>query len=358
MKSYPEAFLTHSFFSFSSRSAAQSTAFPAGPATTTSVKIDSTVVLKILKTAADAHPSPISGQLLGLDQDSVLTVSHAFAFPASANDNEGSGIRSKSIQKYQHGILFHLKEINTDINTVGYYISANLGKLFNNNTIETLLSYQAANPNAILIVNDVSQTLTSGLSLHAYRLSESFIAARKDSSFTTESLTKNGLSYHNIFDKLPIEIHNSHLVTFFLQSLESKNLEQNPADSFDNNFDNLNISIDSYLEKNIESIFDSIDQFHTDQGNYNYFQRQLAREKIKIQQWQNKRKVENAQLSAAGKPTLGLDDWKNVFKLPAEPSRLENLLVSGQIDQYCSQIEEHGSTVSTKLFATRKSLNF
>lgn len=332
--------------------------FPAGPATTNKVQLDSTVVLKIIKSASDAYPSPISGQLLGLEEENVLSVSHAFPFPPSANDNEGLGIRSKSVQKYQNDILYHLKAINVDINTVGYFISTNLGKLFNINTIETLLSYQASNPNAVLIVNDVSQTLASGLSLHAYRLSESFIAARKEGKFTTESLTKNSLSYHNIFDKLPIEIHNSHLVTFFLQSLEASNLEKAPSASFENNFDNLNISIDSYLEKNIEAIFDSIDQFHTDQGNYNYYQRQLAREKLKIQQWQHKRNVDNAQLAAAGKPTLSLDDWKNVFKLPTEPSRLDNLLVSGQIDKYCSQIEEHGSTVSTKLFATRKSLNF
>lgn len=336
----------------------QPTAFPSGSATTTKVQLDSNVVLKIIKTAYDAHPSPISGQLLGLDDGKVLSVSHAFPFPASANDNEGSGIRSKSIQKYQTDVLSRLKEINTDINTVGYYISTNLGKFFNSNTIETLLSYQAANPNAILIVNDVSQTLSNGLSLHAYRLSESFIACKKDGTFTTESLTKNNLSYRNIFEKLPVEIHNSHLVTLFLQSLENKNLEQNPAASFDNNFSGLDISIDSFLEKNIESIFDSIDQFHADQGNYNYYQRQLSREKLKIQQWQHKRNVENSHLSAAGKPTLPVDNWQSLFKLPAEPSRLDNVLVSGQIDKYCTQIEEHGSTVSTKLFATRKSLNF
>lgn len=123
----------------------------------------------------------------------------------SANDNEGLGIRSKSVQKYQNDILYHLKAINVDINTVGYFISTNLGKLFNINTIETLLSYQASNPNAVLIVNDVSQTLASGLSLHAYRLSESFIAARKEGKFTTESLTKNSLSYHNILISFPLK---------------------------------------------------------------------------------------------------------------------------------------------------------
>lgn len=301
----------------------------------------------------------ISGQLLGLDVKDTLSISHAFPFPASANDNEGSGIRSKSVQKYQHDVIDLLKDLNTEVNTVGYFISTSLGKIFNNSTIDNMLYYQAANPNAVLIVNDVSQTLSSGLSLHAYRLSESFIACKKEGSFTTKTLTKNNLSYQNIFEKLPVQVHNSHLVTLFLQSLETRNLEEHGVDSsFENNFDNLDLSIDSYLEKNIESIFDSIDQFHADQGSYNYYQRQLARETQKIQQWRTKRNSENVHLAASGKPALSLDEWKNIFKLPVEPSRLENLLVSGQLDQYCSQIEEHGSTVSTKLFVTRKSLNF
>lgn len=355
----------------STRSAIQATAFPSGPATTKKVQIDSSVVLSIIKTASDNYPMSISGQLLGIDDEDVLSISHAFPFPASANDNEGSGVRSRSVQRYQHDMLDLLRELKHEINTVGYFISTSLGKIFNNTTIENLLSYQAANPDAVLIVNDVSQTLSNGLSLHAYRLSESFIASKKEGTFTTESLTKNNLSYQNIFEKLPLEIRNSHLVTLFLQSVEARNLKTTSLDykslttspasasaSFDNNFDNLDISIDSYLEKNIESIFDSIDQFHTDQGSYNYYQRQVARETQKIQQWRTKRNAENAQLASQGKPQLPTDEWKTLFKLPAEPSRLENLLVSGQLDQYCSQLEEHGSTVSTKLFATRKSLNF
>lgn len=339
---------------------AQTPTLPTGPATTHKVQLDASVVLKIIKASADSYPSSAYGQLLGLDEDDVLSVSHAFPFPASANDNEGLGIRSKAIQKYQSEVLSHLKDLNYEINTVGYYVSLSLGKIFNNNTIDTLLSYQAANPNAIILVHDLSQSLEKGLSLHAYRLSESFIAAKKDGSFTTESLLNNNLSYQNIFDKLQVEVHNSNLVTLFLQSLEAENLskENNCKDSFDNDFESLNISIDGYLEKNIESMFGSIDAFHANQGSYNYYQRQLLKEKMKIQQWQHKRNVENAQLVAEGKEPLSLDEWKNIYKLPVEPSRLENLLISGQLDKYCAQIEEHGATVSTKLFATRKSLNF
>lgn len=333
-------------------------AFPSAPATTTKVQIDSSVVLKIIKIASDNAPALVSGQLLGIDQQDSLNVSHAFPYPASANDNEGSGLRSKAVLKYQNEVLSHLKMVNADVNTIGYYMSTDLGKFFNTNVIENLLHFQAANPNSILLVNDISQPVNSGLSLRAYRLSEGFISAQKEGSFTTEALLKANLSYRTIFDELPVTIKNSQLVTLFLQSLEKANTEKKQPTSFAHSYDMFDISIDSYLEKNIEGIFDSVDNFHADQGNYNWYQRQLAREKLKIQQWQHKRKLENAALAAAGKPTLPVDDWQNLFKLPAEPSRLDNLLVSGQIDKYCSQIEDFGSTVSTKLFATQKSLDF
>lgn len=35
--------------------------------------------------------------------------------------------------------------------------------------------------------------------------------------------------------------------------------------------------------------------------------------------------------AAAGQPPLPEDEWIKLFKLPAEPSRLDSLLVSGQI---------------------------
>lgn len=40
-----------------------------------------------------------------------------------------------------------------------------------------------------------------------------------------------------------------------------------------------------------------------------------------------------------------------MFKLPAEPSRLDHLLISGQIDNYCKQINEFAGPTLGKLFA-------
>lgn len=333
-----------------SRAPTNDNAVPSLPAKTKTVQVDSSVVLKLVKHVYENYPVQVSGQILGFENhegaEEELNVSYAFPFPTLPNDGEGNpSVRSKGMIKYQNDMVEHLKEVNVDANPIGWYVSGNMGKIFNQSVIENMLSYQNANPESIMLVHDVSKSAHSGFSLAAYRLSPAYLAVRKEGKFTTENLTKNELSYHTIFEELPVKVSNSHLVTLYLQSINHK-----PA------YDNLNISIDAYLEKNIEGIFDSVDDFHYDQGNYNYYQRQLSREKLKIQQWQQKRKVENSNLQQQGKAPLSTEEWKSLFKLPEEPSRVENLLISGQIDQYCNQVEEFGSSITPKLFAAQKNL--
>ena len=89
-------------------------------------------------------------------------------------------------------------------------------------------------------------------------------------------------------------------------------------------------------------------------------------------------KAENVTRAAAGQPPLPEDEWIKLFKLPAEPSRLESLLISGKIgvspppirslfsprqvvssmlicvaDQYCKQIDNYASSSMMKMFALK-----
>ena len=71
---------------------------------------------------------------------------------------------------------------------------------------------------------------------------------------------------------------------------------------------------------------------------------------------------------AAGQAPLPEDEWIKLFKLPAEPSRLDSLLLSSQIgithfpwsfwiltdlDQYCKQIDQFSSAGMMKMFAIK-----
>lgn len=180
------------------------------------------------------------------------------------------------------------------------------------------------------------------------------------------SLQKYSLTYKDLFQELPVTIHNSHLLTSLLHQLSSppstlpsfsSSLNQNtfPLPIFPN-FDSLDLSIDPFLEKNCDLLLDSIETHYTELNNAQYYQRQLAREQAKITAWQQKRKAENASRALLKQSPLPEDDWQKLYKLPQEPSRLEALLNSRQIEQYSKQVDGFTAAVTAKMFAVNGGL--
>ena len=62
-------------------------------------------------------------------------------------------------------------------------------------------------------------------------------------------------------------------------------------------------------------------------------------------------KFENAQRAQRGEPPLPLDDFQITLDQP-EPSRIETLLVTRQIDAYCRQVNQFAGQAFSKLFLT------
>lgn len=169
-----------------------------------------------------------------------------------------------------------------------------------------------------------------------------------------------------------MHIHNSHLLNSFLHQLPSNPpsgpldfppslaaLKSSPISSstlLTPNFDNLSLSIDPFLEKNCDLLLDAIETHHTETNNFQYYQRALAREQNKIAQWQAKRKAENMSRAALKQPLLPEDEWQRLFKLPQEPSRLESMLNSRQVEQYARQIDGFVAATTGKMFAVKGNL--
>jgi translation initiation factor 3 subunit H len=139
-----------------------------------------------------------------------------------------------------------------------------------------------------------------------------------------------------------------------LASLTSnEHLMSSPLDP---NFESLDLSIDPFLEKTADLLLESIEAHHTELNNHQYFQRSLAREQAKITAWQTKRKAENATRTATKQPLLPEDEWQRLFKLPTEPSRLDIMLNSKQVEQYARQVDGFSASVSSKMFAVKGNL--
>lgn len=141
---------------------------------------------------------------------------------------------------------------------------------------------------------------------------------------------------------------------FSLSTLQ--NNARNPQPPFHPNLDSLDLSLDPFLEKTSDLLLESIENHHTELNNHQYYQRSLAREQAKITAWQQKRKAENVARAATKQPPLPEDEWQRLFKLPQEPSRLELLLNSRQVEQYARQVDGFTATVSGKMFAVKGNL--
>jgi translation initiation factor 3 subunit H len=186
------------------------------------------------------------------------------------------------------------------------------------------------------------------------------------------SLQKSNLRYQDILVEIPVIVHNSHLLTSLLHQMPSSPPNEEipfPTDlasvssshlttpvPLNPNFDSLDLSIDPFLEKTCDLLLESIESHQTELNNQQYYQRSLAREQSKIAAWQAKRKQENATRAATKQPLLPEDEWQRIFKLPTEPSRLETLLNSRQVEQYARQVDGFSASISGKMFTVKSNL--
>ncbi|OAQ67918.1 eukaryotic translation initiation factor 3 subunit H [Pochonia chlamydosporia 170] len=345
------------------------------------VQVEALVIMKIAKHCSSTFPTVATGFIVGMDQNDVLDVTNTFQFPTvegavtDGHQNDTSQIaaaapRQKSNISYQNEMIRHLKEVNVDANNVGWYTSATMGNFVNMGFIENQYHYQKDNDRAVALVYDTSKSSQGNLTLRAFRLTTAFMTAYKEGKFTTEILQKSKLTFRDILAELPINVHNSHLLTSFLHQIparpEEDEIEQ-PNSLSDlkrdsvkpplyPSIDSLDLSIDPFLEKTCDLLLESIESHYTDLNNFQFYQRQVTREQAKISQWQAKRKAENAQRVVAKQPPLPEDEWQRLFKMPQEPSRLEGMLNAKQVEQYSKQVDGFTSNVTAKMFAVRENL--
>ncbi|CAG7922043.1 unnamed protein product [Penicillium olsonii] len=354
------------------------------PAPLAAVQVEALVVMKIIKHCSQTFPSTATGALVGMDVDGSLEITNTFPFPVvevpaeshfdnAAPNPAAAAPRAKANAAYSAEYIRMLREVNTDANNVGWYTSANMGNFVNMNVIENQFYYQSQmNERTVALVHDVSRSAQGSLSLRAFRLSAKFMAAFKENKFTSEDLQKSDMRHPDIFEELPVKLHNSHLITSFIHQLQCPTsnastelpsslaaLESSPfnkTSTLTPNLDNLSLSIDPFLEKNCDLLLDSIETHNTEVNNYQYYQRVLGREQQKINAWKQKRAQENATRATLNQPLLPEDEWQRLFKLPAEPSRLESMLNTRQVNQYASQVDNFVSSSTGKMFAIKGNL--
>jgi len=285
------------------------------------VQLDGLALLKIIKHCKENVPDVCTGQLLGLEMSGRLEVTNCFPTLEETDDSD---------PPYALEMLRKLRTINSDTTIVGWYQSAFLGSFFTNAVVKAQYDYQVKIPNSVVIVYDPFRTTGGKLALKVYRLTNKFMKLFKKNDFSHEAFTKLQCNSQEIFEEVPLKVHNSHLVHGFLYELrESKQLSSH--------YDRLRTSPYAFLQKNLDMLSTSIEDYAAEQGKYQYLQRQLAR-------------AQAAKLAAENEKRIKQGQEPRVDDSLVAPSRLETFLISNQISLNCEQIISSSFRGLSKLY--------
>lgn len=84
------------------------------------------------------------------------------------------------------------------------------------------------------------------------------------------------------------------------------------------------------------------------------YERALAKQRASYQQWQNRQREENKALREAGSDKVVPEEDPEFFKSVHQPSRLESLLITKQMNTYCEHVNRYAGKSFQKLFLAAK----
>jgi len=316
------------------------------------VLVDGRVVLKIVQHCRQNIPTTVIGNLLGMavQPGGVLEITDCFALPGRLEEDIEANIDAFSSE-----MMRCLREVNVDHNMVGWYQSHYLGMHINQFLVDTQYTYQSNIHESVVLIYDPLATSHGSLTLKAYRLSETFKQLYKTKGFTKEKLAEKNFSFQDIFEQVPVELKTSNLEKALLHHLELDEQLTDQYEAFD-------MATDDFMEKNLDGLLQCVIDLQREQNSHSQWQRNISRlEKeqrdfLQLRKADNiSRKEKNLEPLQEGQKELELEN-PTIFKKPAEPSRLESLLLAQRIMNQCNQISEFGAQSLTKQFLL-KSLN-
>jgi len=166
-------------------------------------------------------------------------------------------------------------------------------------------------------------------------------------------MVNHKLMFTSILEEVPLKIRANPLLSAFVTTLS----EHRPTSLTQPLHTSLSYSTldlgNPTLTKNLENVVEAIDNYKTEEGNLAYHTRQIARERARADAYTAKRREENANRVAQGLAPLPEEDVRRLFKIPPEPSRLESMLLLGQVDAYAKTLEGTSGLSLVKMYAAR-----
>jgi translation initiation factor 3 subunit H len=168
--------------------------------------------------------------------------------------------------------------------------------------------------------------------------------------------------FSNILEEIPVKIRINPLLNSVLGTLTESHRSHLPhalpseatTSAIPPSYNMLNVGSVG-LTRNLEQLIEAVDNYKLEESNLAYLSRQIARERLKADQYVGKRREENATRVAQGLAPLPEENVNRLFKIPPEPSRLESMLLLGQVDGFAKSLASASSSGFVTMYAAKAS---
>lgn len=324
-----------------------SVSLPASPIT--HVQMDGLVSLKIIKhcTEEGTGGELVQGVLLGLIVDNRLEVTNCFPFPRNAGNEEGEDFDEV---QYQMEMMRLLRHVNVDHLHVGWYQSTFQGSFITKAFLDSQFSYQNSIEESVALIYDPHQTGQGFPAFKAFRMTRAMLELYKEGDFNVDSLKNAKFTFEKMFEEIPIYVKNSNLTNVLMCELNSGALQPaKKVEPFDVH-SHLDLGSTTSLQMTCRQLLSITDEMSQEINKYTNHQRSVFKQNQAKIQYQQKRQQENAQRVTRGEEALPEEDLTKTFKPIPAPPRLDTLLISNQITNYCKQVGQFSAQSLGKLF--------
>lgn len=279
------------------------------------------------------------GALLGLVVDKRLEITNCFPFPKSSDETMDE-------EEYQLEMMRRLRRVNVDHFHVGWYQSADVGNFLSHPLLESQYHYQTSIEESVVVIYDTQKSARGFLTLKAYRLTPQAIAMYKDGDFTPDALRQLKMGYEHLFAEVPIVIKNSALTNIMMSELAEMIPEEEGSHFLD-------LGTASVLENQLRCLMDRVDELNQEASKFNKFQQQVIRQEQEKHRMLAKNVQENQTRISKDEKPVSDEEINKLFKPLPVPSRINPMIVSGQINTYSQHISQFCSQSLAKLYMTQ-----
>jgi translation initiation factor 3 subunit H len=167
------------------------------------------------------------------------------------------------------------------------------------------------------------------------------------------SLAAHRLTFASLLQEIPLRLRNNALVSAFVGVMTTPAGAGRPA-AVPPSFASFDLGAGA-LSGSLTRALDAMDASRAEENNVGYLQRQIARARAQADGQLQRRRDENTIRAAQGLAPMPEDDILRQFRIPPEPSRLEGMMLLGQVDAHAHALEAAASLNLVKMYAAKAS---